>query len=817
MIRQVSSLIDAGFAIHLLHNKSKRPIGNDWQSKPVLGAERLAATYKAGNNLGVRLGKWSNLGGLYLHIIDADIRVPEKADELYAKLTEVLPEFDYEHAPTVISGSGGMSRHFYLVTDKPFPPRKFAHSESFEMVYDKSKDRDVKKWDWELHLLGTGSQAAIPPSIHPDTGLEYTWEREFDIIDLQIGAMKIVAFEAMERLIGHEEGGEVDPEKIKPMGLTDDEIRTYLSELPYDAWFEDRDGWFRTGMALHHETTASVRGFDLWCEFSKKSPKFSLNDSKRVWRSFKNKADRPFRFASVVATVHDQRLENDFEDYGADWNGEDFEDFGDEEGKAEAGMFDDILGSANPKEKKKSRSQEKLAKSNVEDKLGKATPAWITAMNEKHGVARVNGKTVIIDFQDNNEISFGNATELHLFYENDRRPKDDTTVPKSKVWIQHPRRRTYSKGIVFAPNMDVHDAFNLWQGFSVERDPNASCAVFLDHLLNVFCSGNKEHYDYMLKWMAHLVQFPEEKPGVAVIARGKKGVGKDSPFMYIGEMIKHHYITIANRDQMLGKFNSHLEKCLLLHLQEGFWAGDKAAESQLKYIITSRQQLIEPKGLNPFSVQSVLRIFISSNERWVVPASEDERRYFVVNVSDHMRGNTVHFEKFYAEMNSGGPAALLDYLMRIDLSDFKVREVPSTAALGEQKVQGLRNVERWWLEILQNGKIDGAREKDDTGNQLWPVRSVRVSKDDLRENYSMWIRNRRYEGDELNDIEFGLRIKAISPGVQTKRLSPRLGSKRVYAFPALPNCRLDFEHFLGSELPWPEYEDDDEDDVDDLG
>ncbi len=42
----------------------------------------------------------------------------------------------------------------------------------------------------------------------------------------------------------------------------------------------------------------------------------------------------------------------------------------------------------------------------------------------------------------------------------------------------------------------------------------------LDHVLNVICSGEREHYDYLIRWMANAVQNPAEPGHVAVVLRG---------------------------------------------------------------------------------------------------------------------------------------------------------------------------------------------------------------------------------------------------------------------------------------------------------
>lgn len=824
MISTIEHLAKAGFALHWLHPKSKRPIGNDWAAKPVASLQDLKRSYRDGNNVGVRLGKWSVVGDLFLHIIDVDIRKAELADVARAVLADLLPGLDQSTFPTVISGSGGASRHHYFLTDRAFSPKKFAHSEGFEMVWDEAKGRDVKKWDWELHLLGTGAQAAIPPSIHPDTGRPYRWLTtfDFDLVDMGLGPVidsDAVALMTMEREVDE---ADINPERQKPLGLAEDDILAVLADLPKEDWVEDRDGWFRVGMALHHETGGSDEGFEMWCEFSKDSEKFDEKDQKRVWKSFKNNAQLPFRMASLVAVAKDVRLEREFEDMGDDDLSdfeEEFEDFGDEEDD----MFDDLLGSGTPKKSEKlSKAAIALKKEEVETALGKPINPKIVRLNKRHAIARVSSKTVVLDFQDDGSVTYGSVNDLHQFYENDRVPNKEVTEPVSKKWMRDKHRRTYPKGIVFAPNRVVEGAYNHWQGFSVEPDSKKSCKRFLDHLFEVICNKDVKLYEYSLDYFAHLVQFPEDKPGVAFVVKGKKGAGKDTIAEYFARIIKNHYVTIANKDQLLGKFNQHQEKCLLLHVQEGFWAGDKRDEGALKYLITSENVMIEPKGMNAFPIRSVLRIFISSNEKWVVPATEDERRFFVLNVSNRRLGDHKYFDLLRKEMKGDGPAALLAMLQARDISGFQIRKVPSTQGLAEQKVEGLKNVERWWYGVLEHGSIEGLGQnhKGEVSNNKWLRGAATIEKNDFRDLYSRWLRTRWFDGEEITEIEFNKRLRVMVPNVSVSRPRQQGSRLNMYVIPELQTCRTCFEQYIGSELNWPDdeitYGDQDDSEDDDL-
>lgn len=618
--------------------------------------------------------------------------------------------------------------------------------------------------------------------------------------------------------------------------LSVDQIRDYMADLPND---EDmgREEWVGVIASLNHEANApndegqqrpkaerdAIR--QIAVDWTAKNPAYStpehLAQAADTFKTFKNSSHKNLRtFSSVVMQVNNIRfeqavdnIEDDFDDLGPEETGE----------SADSSMFDDILGDGQPSEKKKpSKSQTKLAKDEVEFALGKDAPKWVRPLNDKFGVAIVSGKTVILHFKKDGRVYYGNINDLHAFHENNRVQKDNTTVPITKVWMQSKYRRTYPEGIIFAPNREVEGAYNHWQGFSVEAsdasDPSRGCKLFLKHLFEVICDCNPEYYRYQLGWLAHMIQRPEEKPGVAVVYRGRKRIGKDTVFEYMGELFKNHYVTVANQDQMLGKFNQHQEKCLLLHVQEGFWAGNKQAEGSLKYLITSTAVMIEPKGVNAFQVPSVLRLFISSNERWVVPATEDEARYFVLNVSEKRRGDHTYFGALRAEMEGDGPASLLAYLQQYDISDFQVRAVPSTDALGEQKIQAFKNIEAWWLNILQMGEIEGVNQNDGgVEGSAWEKGPVRIEKSEFRDAYSRWMRGRKFDGSELNEIEFGIRIKKVCQSIEIKQVQSRGKRSRFYAIPTLATCRKDFEAFLGNHVAWPAdqhiVEEDEEDDL----
>src|SRR5438105_2901413 len=90
------------------------------------------------------------------------------------------------------------------------------------------------------------------------------------------------------------------------------------------------------------------------------------------------------------------------------------------------------------------------------------------------------------------------------------------------------------------------------------------------------------------------------------------------------------------------------------------------------------------------------------------PAGLDDRRFFVLDVSDANKEDHAFFEAIQRQMGSGGREALLHLLQTHDLSGFNVRSVPKTQALREQQAESLRGAEMAWFECLASGDLPGA-------------------------------------------------------------------------------------------------------------
>lgn len=398
----------------------------------------------------------------------------------------------------------------------------------------------------------------------------------------------------------------------------------------------------------------------------------------------------------------------------------------------------------------------------------------IKEMNQKHFVVPINGRSVIAavihdEALDRDRLVYSEAKDLKLQYDNQlikvgvKENGKDIHKGLGTAWIEHPKRRTYQKMALLPKGNCPPDVFNLWRGFGIEP-ADGDWPMIREHLRTVICSGNEIHFAWLLGWLAYCVQHPDKPAEVAVVLRGKKGTGKGMLGQVLMRIFRHHALHIADVRHLVGNFNGHLADVLFLFVDEAIWAGDKVGENKLKALITEKAVMIEPKGINGFPMPNRLKILMASNNEWVVPASSDERRFFMLDVSDCKKGDAAYFERLAAAIEGDELQAFLAFLQDHDLTAWPHRAPPHTDALNEQKLISADSVQRYWLECLNEGEIIGT----DLGGE-WPVDvPVQVL-------HAAYVEHAEKHGDRrpVTIEQFAKRLAPLMPEGKLGRVRPR--------------------------------------------
>jgi hypothetical protein len=378
-----------------------------------------------------------------------------------------------------------------------------------------------------------------------------------------------------------------------------------------------------------------------------------------------------------------------------------------------------------------------------------------------------------------------------------------TAIPLANYWLANPRRRQH-EGIAFAPQGAPRGYYNLWTGLAVKPNKSGSCAAFKEHLYNNVCNDNPAIFDWVFGWFADIFQNPAHKCGTSLVLRGEMGVGKTIVGETFGHLLGLHYVQVADPRYVTGRFNAHLVRCLLFHLDEAFWAGDRIAESKVKDLVTGKRHPIELKGYEAFFVPNYIRLFINGNPDWLVPAGPGERRFTTLDVAPTHKEDIAYFRAIADELRDGGYQRLLYELLEFDLATVDLRHIPKTEALLDQKIASLSPEQGWWIDILKRGQLPHHTRDAQPGR--CPGQML----------YDDYIKHAKEQGARRRAIEtaIGIFLNKNVPGLAsdvktytikdaTNFESASSSRGTVYIFPPLPECRRAFEEKLHQAVTWP--------------
>jgi hypothetical protein len=627
-------------------------------------------------------------------------------------------------------------------------------------------------------------------------------------------------------------------------------LQEALTFVPAD----DYEIWLKVGMALHwaqeNADEPSDLGFELWDEWSQSADNYDAAALEAKWDSFDAKrggAHGPTTVGYIFSaarengykdTLDDQTIRERIEKLHRETESFDklspeYKALKDQAIELFAKASDNYRG--DPKERERFRHQWGMDSKTLdkrlreEDRKRKPEPGdtpegqKIAELNKDHFVAYEGSRVFVFREKYDHVLK-------RRFYDRIR-PKDFETAHENhrvtvfnangvseigfgKYWLRHPERRQYLGGVVFDPSSKHRpDQFNLWTGFRVEPK-KGSWKKFRKHLYRVVCRRDKRLFKYLIRWLANAVQHPEKQGEVVVVMRGGKGVGKGFLGRVMVSLFGLHGMHISNADHLVGKFNQHLQCCCMLFADEAFYAGDKKHIGILNRIVTEHSLSIEGKGKDIVESKNYIHLIMASNEDWVVPASRDERRYFVLDVSDKHKQDTVYFGAIQKELDSGGYEAMLHDLQRVDLSDFEVRNVPSTDALQDQKLQSLKTEEKWLHRILSQGYV---RKSDFRLNSMETWHEA-VTTDFLYESYERFAKENGAR-NWLSPVHFGRFMHDIGFTTKTQSRAAFHGEegrghdvrakfnddrRPAYRFGTLAQAREDFAKATGLALTWPE-------------
>lgn len=265
---------------------------------------------------------------------------------------------------------------------------------------------------------------------------------------------------------------------------------------------------------------------------------------------------------------------------------------------------------------------------------------------------------------------------------------------------------------------------NLWGGWPTM--PAAGCCDELLDLLRYLCSEEESPgavWEWVLKWLAFPIQNPGAKMKTALVFHGPQGAGKNMFFEAVAS-IYGRYGLVVDQDAVEDKFNSIFSAKLFLIADEVVARQELYhTKNKLKGFITGDTIRINPKNLAARTEKNQLNVVFLSNESQPLVLEEGDRRYAVIWVPEKLPPDC--YSKIKREIDSGGVAALHDFLLNLPLGDFAPHTLPPmTKAKRELIDMSMNSTERFW-NAFSSGHIDGITPR--------PIRS-----EDFGELYRAW-------------------------------------------------------------------------------
>lgn len=183
------------------------------------------------------------------------------------------------------------------------------------------------------------------------------------------------------------------------------------------------------------------------------------------------------------------------------------------------------------------------------------------------------------------------------------------------------------------------------------------------------CGGNKDHFDYVLKYFAHMIQKPNERIPICLIFKSKQGVGKNVFLTPISSIIgKDYFITSSNPKDFFGDYAEGFYHKLLVNMNECEGKDTFDFEGKIKSFITEDSITINPKFVRPTTIQNVARLIIFTNKPNPIPidVKSTDRRYCVFQSTEYFlnkKYGTLFWKKLIEHFNRPEfIACLYDYL-----------------------------------------------------------------------------------------------------------------------------------------------------------
>lgn len=300
--------------------------------------------------------------------------------------------------------------------------------------------------------------------------------------------------------------------------------------------------------------------------------------------------------------------------------------------------------------------------------------------------------------------------------------------------------------ILGAPTMYFGESFNLYTGLQIQREHikavcdayqvnasfdyrfHPSLVAILSHIRETLCNNNIEIFNYVLNWLAYLIQNPGMKTQVMIIFVGPSGCGKSTFYSWLKPIFGDYMDNVKTSDLGSNFIGADFNEKFLVCIDE--WnikeLNHQQADSILKNIVTDANIQIEAKYVQRHTSQSHNNLMASTNYLFnIAPSSVGYfRRLFIVQCGQTKPSDYfIQLHQIIGQKDRNKATFCLSmhlwarFLYERDIVGFIPNRFPVTSFQVSALTNGWKRVYKWWYNVLKRGYIlDKGYFKDYTTN-----------------------------------------------------------------------------------------------------
>lgn len=513
-------------------------------------------------------------------------------------------------------------------------------------------------------------------------------------------------------------------QKIIEKGLLDDKC-------------DDYNDWRDVGFAIFN----SIHNYDLFNLFSKRSKNYDEDGVKKFWDGIKERLDNRLTMRSILYWAREK----------------------------DADLYKSL---------------------NIADVSVTETDIELTFYRKSKLFERTHCKIIsegLFIHEENHEIKILNEPSIRTNYKHISCGLNLKGKPINFIdrWLVNNNEIRNKTTMGFHLKECPDDAYNLWTPFPMEliddytEKPEAIEAF--KHHIGILCNHEEKIVDYVIHWIAYMIQYPELKSTMLVFV-SKQGAGKNLFLSFIQKMIGNKKLfptTTPSRD-VWGNFNGQMVDAFLVNLNEISATELKNASGQIKALITDPILTINEKGVKPFKIHSYHHFIAFTNENEAVKPTKDDRRTCLIRSSDKLiktdktPDEIEEIDNYIAKTvevlnDTDGIKTIYEWLKNIpDLSQFFNETIPLTDFHKTQSDLTITPIEAWLKDFI--GFHSDKQTMTHTTNELYIF-----FKDWLKCNIPNY---------ECSSIQFGVRLKNFNKTLITTKHT-KVGNEKTFDIPKL--------------------------------